>query len=87
MKTRNVNGVADMLKQVHLALFDLAIHTPTNHAASKEMDISKMWNAMRDETVGLVSCQDGAGSDWGWGQAGFPHIFRKYDAGYFAYPL
>jgi metallopeptidase MepB len=87
LKTKNVNAAVEMLKQVHLALFDLAIHTPSEHDVIKELEISKLWNVMRDEIVGLPASDDDFGGDRGAGQAGFPHIFRKYDAGYFAYPM
>jgi metallopeptidase MepB len=87
VKTKSVNGAVEMLKQIHLALFDLAIHMPSSHHMAKEMDISRLWNDMRDEIVGLASSADDSGRGWGAGQAGFPHVFRKYDAGYFAYPL
>ena len=88
VRTKTVNGAIDMLKQVHLASFDLAIHTPSSHDAAMEMDITKMWNTMREDIVGLSGPDgaDGCGK-WGIGQTGFPHIFRKYDAGYFAYAM
>jgi metallopeptidase MepB len=85
--TKSVNKAVEMLKQAHLALFDLAIHTPSSHNAAREMNISKVWNDMRDEIVASASSDSDYGGDLRFGQAGFPHIFRKYDAGYFAYPL
>jgi metallopeptidase MepB len=87
IKSKSVNGAVEMLKQVRLALFDLAIHTPRDHGMAKEMDISSLWNDMREEIVGLASSDHDLGGSRSAGQAGFPHIFRKYDAGYFAYPL
>ena len=87
LKTRGVNSAVEMLKQVHLALFDLEVHTPKNHDMAVDMDISGLWNNIRDEVVDLASSSGGSCGDRGAGQAGFPHIFRKYDAGYFAYPL
>lgn len=81
------SGAVEMLKHIHLSLFDLAIHTPGSHEMAKEMDVSRLWNDMRDEIVGLDSSDDDSGGDRGAGQVGFPHLFRKHDDGYFAYSL
>jgi metallopeptidase MepB len=84
-RTKSLNEARSMLSQIQAALFDLAIHMPTDHKAAMEMDITGLWHATRRETdtVSYGKKPD----DLGFGQAQFPHIFRKYDAGYFAYPL
>jgi len=87
VKAKSVNGAVEILKQICLSLFDLTIHTPDSHEMATEMDVSRLWNDTRDEIVGLDSSNDDSGGDGGAGQAGVPHLFRNYDAGYFAYPL
>ena len=82
VRTKHVNQAHGMLGQVHLALFDLDIHSPGSHEAAQRIDLTRLWNESKRDIVGLP-----LGGDEGFGQAGFPHIFRKYDAGYFAYPL
>ncbi|KAK5655961.1 hypothetical protein OQA88_5098 [Cercophora sp. LCS_1] len=75
-RTKNVNQAHAMLGQLHVALFDLTIHAPGSHEAAEAMDLTQLWNQLKRDVVGLP-----LGDDEGF------HIFRKYDAGYFAYPL
>ncbi|KAL5322934.1 hypothetical protein ACEPPN_010914 [Leptodophora sp. 'Broadleaf-Isolate-01'] len=85
VRTKSVNMAHDMLTQLHLAIFDLSIHTspaPTDKVTEK-MDVTMLWNSLKREVIGVEGDDEAPGI----GQAGFPHIFRKYDAGYFAYPL
>lgn len=83
--SRSVNGAHDMLYQIQLALFDLGIHTTRDHGG---MDFTRLWNEGLEATMGLVGLVDGRTGDMlGVGQGGFGHIFRAYDAGYFAYAL
>jgi len=84
VRTKTVNQAHTMLGEVHLALFDLAIHSPRGHHPDHELDLTRLWNESKTDVVGLPL---GESEDEGFGQAGFPHILRKYDAGYFAYPL
>ncbi|KAE8443198.1 hypothetical protein EG329_002297 [Mollisiaceae sp. DMI_Dod_QoI] len=84
-RTKTYDQAHKILSQVQPALFDLAVHTPADHRAALEMDATALWNQTKHEII-----QHSFGNtteDWGFGQGGFPHIFRKYDAGYFAYPL
>ena len=83
-RTKNVNQAHTMLTQVHLAAFDLIVHSPESHEVAQGMDLTRLWNETKRDIVGLSLGEE---EDEGFGQAGFPHIFRKYDAGYFAYPL
>ncbi|KAK5994347.1 Saccharolysin [Cladobotryum mycophilum] len=48
-----------------------------------DMDITMLWNTTRRDMAGQSSDPE----DWGWEQAAFGHIFRKYNAGFFAYPI
>lgn len=83
-RAKYVNRASDLLDDIQLALFDLAIHTPADHDAAQAMDTTALWNTTR-QIDGVLSFGDD--EDLGFGQGGFPHIFRKYDAGYFAYPM
>lgn len=84
-RTKTYDQAHKILSQVQPALFDLAVHTPANHRAALEMDTAALWNQTKHEI--FQHSFGNAREDWGFGQGGFPHIFRKYDAGYFAYPL
>jgi metallopeptidase MepB len=84
-RTKNYDQAHKILSQVQPALFDLAVHTPTDHRAALEMDTTALWNQTKHEII--QHSFGNVAEDWGFGQGGFPHIFRKYDAGYFAYPL
>lgn len=84
-RTKTYDQAHKIISQIQPALFDLAVHTPTDHQAVLGMDVTALWNQTKHEIF-----QHSFGNrteDWGFGQGGFPHIFRKYDAGYFAYPL
>ncbi|KAM0233333.1 hypothetical protein ACHAP5_010450 [Fusarium lateritium] len=84
-RTRNANRASNILAQVHPALFDLTIHTPSTHAAALEMDTTDIWNKTKRNILTYSSGPDP--QDWGAGQARFAHMFRKNDGSYFAYPL
>ena len=87
-RARTVNGAHDMLHQVQLALFDLTIHTGRGHASVADIDLTRLWNTGMEATMRLSGLIDpDTGAMRGWDQAGFGHIFRAYDAGYFAYAL
>ncbi|SPO05170.1 related to PRD1 - proteinase yscD [Cephalotrichum gorgonifer] len=88
VRSRTVNGAHDMLHQVQLALFDLTIHTGRGFKSVSDIDLTRLWNTGMEETMGLSGLIDPETGDMrGWDQAGFGHIFRAYDAGYFAYAL
>jgi metallopeptidase MepB len=84
-RTKTLNLASDMLSQIQPALFDLAIYTPANHKAAIDMDTTVLWNTTRRDV--LIQSYGDTSEDLGFGQAQFPHAFRKCDAGYFAYPL
>ncbi|KAL3428032.1 peptidase family M3 [Phlyctema vagabunda] len=86
IETKTLNKAHEMLGEVQRALFDLAIHTPSNITAAKEMNTTVLWNKMRQDIIGL-SLGDNLDEFTGFDQASFGHIFRNYDAGFFAYPL
>jgi metallopeptidase MepB len=47
LKTRYVNHALCKLRQVHISMFDMAIHTPQSHKAAENMKISELYNDMR----------------------------------------
>lgn len=79
-RTKNVNAAHDMLAQIRLALFDLSIHAPTGEKTATDEETTLLWHTLRQEVIGL---QDGDAMNPG--QAGFQHIYKNYDAGYFGY--
>lgn len=81
-RTKNVNAAHDMLVQIRLALFDLTIHAPSPEEGrtATDQDTTLLWNTLRRDTVGLAD-----GDAMTAGQAGFQHIYKNYDAGYFGY--
>jgi len=75
-----------MLSQIQPALFDLAIHIPANQKAVINMDISQPCGRRRDEMF-WFTVMEMHWKAWASDRAQFPHAFRKYDAGYFGYPM
>ena len=80
-----LNQARNLLIQVQRAEFDLKIHSPVDHDAALAMDSTKLWNASRQNA--LPYSFDEEPLHWGFEQAAFGHIFRNYDAAFFAYPL
>lgn len=84
-RTKNLHKAHEILLEVQRAIFDLVIHTPRDATKAKEMDTTLLWNTTRRDIVGLPL---GLSTEQlGFAQAAFGHIFRAYDAGFFAYPL
>ncbi|KAJ4392173.1 hypothetical protein N0V93_005798 [Gnomoniopsis smithogilvyi] len=79
-RTKNVNAAHDMLAQIRLALFDLTIHAPSEGRTATDDETTLLWHTLRREVIGLSG-----GSNMNAGQAGFQHIYKNYDAGYFSY--
>lgn len=79
-RTKNLNAAHDMLAQIRLALFDLTIHAPTEGKTATDDETTLLWHKLRRDVIGL---QDGGAMNPG--QAGFQHIYKNYDAGYFGY--
>jgi metallopeptidase MepB len=83
--TKILNLAGEIIGQIQPAVFRLAVHTPIDHQAAMEMDVTALWHTTRRDIV-TASFTDNP-EDLGFEQAGFPQIVRKKDAGYFAYPL
>ncbi|PKS12966.1 hypothetical protein jhhlp_000307 [Lomentospora prolificans] len=87
-RTRAVNGTQHILSLIHQALFDLTIHTGTGYNDVSEIDPTRLYNELGNEIRMLAGCLDKrTGEPNTIGQASFGHIFRAYDAGYFAYAM
>lgn len=80
-RCKNVNAAHDMLTQIRLSMFDLAIHAPLDGKTVTEDETTVLWNMLRRDVVGLQQNNTRMTA----GQAGFRHIYRGYDAGYFGY--
>lgn len=79
-RTKNVNAAHDMLAQIRLALFDLTIHAPAEGKTATDNETTLLWHTLRRDVIGL---EDSNAANPG--QAGFQHIYKNYDAGYFGY--
>lgn len=84
-RTKMHNRAMGLLNQVQRAEFDLDIHSPVDNHAALAMDTTALWNASRQSASPYNF--DEEPSHWGFEQAAFGHIFRNYDAVFFAYPL
>lgn len=67
-----------------MSVFDMTIHQPKSHEEAKSMNTTYWWNKTRHEIAGLEG-PDGEEYHWANGQAGFAHIVRGYDAGFYGY--
>jgi metallopeptidase MepB len=78
---RGLFGANNMLPVLQRAMFDLVIHSPKTRQEALDMDVTNIWNTTRRD-IANQSCNP---EDWGWEEAAFGHLFRKYSAGVFAY--
>ncbi len=58
IKTKHVNGALYNLRQLHFAIFDMAIYTPASHEEVEAMEISKLYNELRTQISGLNSLEE-----------------------------
>ncbi|GAM38564.1 hypothetical protein TCE0_033r09383 [Talaromyces pinophilus] len=88
IQTRHTDGVIGVLKQCHIAEFDIAIHSQKTHHDVELLNLSSKWNQLQKEVTLLSGPEaDGEGWDWGHGSARFGLLVRGYEAGYYSYPL
>ncbi|ODV97981.1 hypothetical protein PACTADRAFT_36577 [Pachysolen tannophilus NRRL Y-2460] len=76
IRTKHVNGALFNLRQLHFALFDMALHV----SKTGELDICSLWNDSREE-IALV---DNLG-EVTKGYASFGHLLGGYESGYYGY--
>jgi metallopeptidase MepB len=53
VKTKHVNNALSNLRQLHIGVFDMAIHTPASHEEVMNMKISELFNDLRTQISGL----------------------------------
>lgn len=88
IQTRHTDGVIGILKQCHIAEFDIAIHSQKTRQDVELLNLSSKWNQLQKEVTLLNGPEaDGEGWDWGHGSARFGLLVRGYEAGYYSYPL
>ena len=83
---KNVNGALFNLRQLHLGIFDLAVHDLSSREAIEKLDFSEYWNDLRKQLLQVDGPEVlGQGYGWGHGQATFGHLMGDYDTGYYGY--
>lgn len=88
MKSKHTNKALATLKQCHIAMFDMMIHSPTTREEAENINPSELWNKLNSEVTMMEGMENsGGGWEWGHGSARFGALMRGYDAGYYAYPL
>ena len=76
------------LRQLHMTVFDMTIHTPERHQSIEDINFAQLWNRLRKEIVMLCGPEElGEGYEWGHGYTTFRHVVGSYDAGYYVYLL
>jgi metallopeptidase MepB len=88
MKSKHTNEALSTLKQCHIAMFDMTVHSPKTHKEVEKMNPSELWNKLSSE-VTMMEGMENIGGEWEWGHgsARLGALMRSYDAGYYAYPL
>lgn len=67
-------------QQLHLALFDMALHTISDDHELHELDIEALWNRLAEE-VAMLS--HGGQQDIGYSKV--THLVNGYESGYYSY--
>ncbi|OBT69081.1 hypothetical protein VE03_01423 [Pseudogymnoascus sp. 23342-1-I1] len=86
ISTKNLNNAIFNMGQLHVAIFDMAVHEPVSHEFLERMDISEQYNTLRSDIVGMNGpATTSKNVTWGNGEATFGHLVEGYDAGYYGY--
>lgn len=80
IKSKNVNSSLFNLRQLHFGLFDMKLHCISNEKDLNDLDMTTLWNSLREE-IALVSSDNNPTK----GFASFGHIAGGYEAGYYGY--
>ena len=79
LKTKNLNSALFNLRQLHFGIFDMTIHEPESHKALEKLEMSDLYNHLRQDISKLDGEEALGKSDhWGNGQATFGHLMGGY---------
>ena len=66
IKTKHVNDALANLRQLHFGIFDMTVHEPKSHEDIEGLEVSKLYNRLRKDIVGIDGPEVlGEGDDWG----------------------
>jgi len=82
LRSKNVNAALFHLRALWLSAFDLLIHTPQDRDTTEATDLTRLYNTMQQEIMGIDCPED---PHWSHGQAQFSHLMGSYDASYYGY--
>ena len=91
VESRFVGDNLAELRQMHFAMFDMAVHSPESREETLGMDFAVVYNKLRTEILLIPGPEDDnaeVGYHWGNGHARFGHMFGyagAHDAGYYDY--
>lgn len=86
INAKRSHRVLSTLQQIHFATFDMAVHQIGDSEALNTTSISKLYNRLQRQVVGLnSSCVRDEKDDWGHGYANFGHLVSGYYARYYGY--
>ncbi|RDW92366.1 zincin [Coleophoma crateriformis] len=88
VKTRHQNEALTSFRNIHIAMYDMAIHSPASRDELESMDLSVMWHQMLSD-ITMMKGTEALGEGWSGrhGNSRLGALMRGYDAGYYAYPL
>jgi metallopeptidase MepB len=88
MKSKYSNEALSTLKQCHIAMFDMTVHSPKTHEEVEKLNPSELWNKLSSEVTMMEGMENTDGGwEWGHGSARLGALMRNYDVGYYAYTL
>lgn len=80
VRSKNVNKAIFNLNQLFYGLFDMTVHTVGTEEDLSKVDLTKLWNELRELLTGLQRDNNVTK-----GYASFGHIAGGYQAGYYGY--
>lgn len=88
---RRVGGALNTLRQIHIASFDMKIHSPPTHASlfDPSFSIAALYNDLRASIIPVSGPKTDPThlNEWAHGYTTFSHLVTGYDAGYYGYLL
>jgi Zn-dependent oligopeptidase len=82
IRSQNINTAITNMRSLWRSVFDMKVHTPPDRATLEDMDITREFNALQRQIVGLDKPEEEA---WGHGQANFSHLIGGYDSSFYGY--